>query len=41
MKISVIVPTLNEESYLEKILLNVMKQEGDYEVCVVDGGKHR
>ncbi|MBM4067072.1 MAG: glycosyltransferase [Planctomycetes bacterium] len=38
MKISVIVPTLNEESHIEKTLLSVIKQEGDYEVCVVDGG---
>ncbi len=38
MKISVIIPTLNEESQIEKTLLSVMKQEGDYEVYVVDGG---
>src|SRR3990172_5795106 len=38
MKISVIIPTLNEESHIEKTLRSVMKQEGDYEVYVVDGG---
>lgn len=38
MKISVIIPTLNEESHIEKTLQSVVKQEGDYEVCVVDGG---
>ncbi len=38
MKISVIVPTLNEESHIEKTLQSVMKQEGDYELYVVDGG---
>ena len=38
MKISVVIPTLNEESHIEKTLQSVMKQEGDYEVCVVDSG---
>jgi len=38
MKISVIIPTLNEESHVEKTLRSIMKQEGDYEVYVVDGG---
>ena len=38
MKISVIIPTLNEESHIEKTLLSVTKQEGDYELNVVDGG---
>ena len=38
MKISVIIPTLNEESHIEKTLQSVIKQEGDYEICVVDGG---
>ena len=38
MKISVIIPTLNEESHIEKTLLSVTKQEGDYEFYVVDGG---
>lgn len=38
MKISVIIPTLNEASHIEKTLLSVMKQEGDYELYVVDGG---
>ncbi len=38
MKISVVIPTLNEESHIEKTLQSVTKQEGDYEVYVVDGG---
>ena len=38
MKISVVIPTLNEESHIEKTLQSVIKQEGDYEICVVDGG---
>ncbi|MCF6150319.1 MAG: glycosyltransferase family 2 protein [Candidatus Kuenenia sp.] len=37
-KISVIIPALNEELHIEKTLRSVMQQEGDYEVCVVDGG---
>ena len=38
MKISVIIPTLNEEPHIEKTLQSVIKQEGDYEFYVVDGG---
>ena len=38
MKISVIIPTLNEESHIEKTLQSVIKQAGDYELFVVDGG---
>ena len=38
MKISVIIPALNEEFYIEKTLLSVIRQEGDYELYVVDGG---
>src|SRR3990167_2533655 len=38
MKISVIIPTLNEESHIEKTLQSVIRQEGDYELYVVDGG---
>ena len=38
MKISVIIPTLNEESQIEKTLQSVIKQEGDYKLYVVDGG---
>ena len=38
MRISVIIPTLNEESHIEKTLQSVIKQEGDYEFYVVDGG---
>ncbi|MDE1890049.1 MAG: TIGR04283 family arsenosugar biosynthesis glycosyltransferase [Planctomycetota bacterium] len=40
MKISVIIPTLNEESHIEKTLLSVIKQGGDYEFYVVDGGSN-
>ena len=38
MNISVIIPTLNEESHIEKTLQSVIKQAGDYELFVVDGG---
>lgn len=38
MKISVVIPALNEESHLEKTLQSITKQEGDYEFFVVDGG---
>lgn len=38
MKISIIIPTLNEETHIEKTFLSIIKQEGDYEVYVVDGG---
>jgi len=37
-KIFVIIPSLNEEIHIEKTLRSVIQQEGDYEVCVVDGG---
>ena len=38
MKISVVIPTLNEEHHIEKTLQSIIKQEGDYEFYVVDGG---
>src|SRR3990167_10843174 len=38
MKISVVIPTLNEEFHIEKTLQSINKQEGDYEFYVVDGG---
>ncbi|MCF6157538.1 MAG: glycosyltransferase [wastewater metagenome] len=38
LKISVVVPALNEESHIEKTLQSIMKQDGDYECYVVDGG---
>ena len=38
MKISVVIPTLNEESHIEKSLQSITKQDGDYEFSVVDGG---
>src|SRR3972149_1574645 len=37
MKISVVVPTLNEEFHIEKTLQSVTGQEGDCELYVVDG----
>jgi len=38
--ISVIIPTLNEEDYLEKTISHILQQKGnyDYEIIVVDGG---
>lgn len=38
LKISVVIPTLNEESCLEKTLRSVIRQDGEYECFVVDGG---
>ncbi|MBI3656645.1 MAG: TIGR04283 family arsenosugar biosynthesis glycosyltransferase [Acidobacteria bacterium] len=38
MKISVIIPTLNEEACLGETLTSVTRQVGDYEIIVVDGG---
>lgn len=38
LKISVIIPTLNEESHIEKTLQSVIRQDGNYECYVVDGG---
>lgn len=38
MKISVVIPTLNEASHIEKTLQSVIKQEGNCELYVVDGG---
>lgn len=38
MKISVVIPSLNEESHIEKTLQSVTKQDGDYEFFVADGG---
>jgi rSAM/selenodomain-associated transferase 2 len=37
LKISVVIPSLNEESHIEKTLQSVTKQDGDYEFYVVDG----
>lgn len=36
--ISVIIPALNEEKALPETLCHVLRQRGDYEVIVVDGG---
>lgn len=38
MKISVIIPCLNEEGFLEKTLEHVLRLSGNFEVIVVDGG---
>ena len=36
--ISVIIPTLNEEKALPETLPHLLRQQGDFEVIVVDGG---
>ena len=38
MKVSVIIPALNEEGYIAQALESVRRQDGDYEIIVVDGG---
>ncbi len=38
MKISVIIPCLNEEDYLEKTLKHMQGLQGNFELIVVDGG---
>ncbi|MGJ8591725.1 MAG: TIGR04283 family arsenosugar biosynthesis glycosyltransferase [Aquaticitalea sp.] len=38
MKISIIIPAINEEGYLEKTLSHTLKLIGDFEIIVVDGG---
>lgn len=40
MKISIVIPTLNEEKYLEESLLSIQSQKGinDYEIIIADGG---
>lgn len=38
MKISVVIPALNEEPHIERTLQSIIRQEGDYECFVVDGG---
>jgi rSAM/selenodomain-associated transferase 2 len=38
MKVSVIIPALNESENIRTTLLSVKQQEGDFEVIVVDGG---
>jgi len=40
MKISIITPSYNQEKYLERTILSVWKQEGDFELehIVIDGG---
>lgn len=38
MKISIIIPCLNEEGYIEKTLDHVLGLPGNHEVIVVDGG---
>lgn len=36
--ISIIIPTLNEETALPAALASIFRQSGDYEIIVVDGG---
>ncbi|MCI0485317.1 MAG: TIGR04283 family arsenosugar biosynthesis glycosyltransferase [Blastocatellia bacterium] len=38
MKVSVIIPALNEERNILTTLLSIKKQQGDFEIIVVDGG---
>jgi rSAM/selenodomain-associated transferase 2 len=38
MKVSVIIPALNESQNLPTTLFSVKKQQGDFEIIVVDGG---
>ncbi len=38
MTISIIIPALNEEGYLEKTLSHTLKLKGNFEIIVVDGG---
>jgi rSAM/selenodomain-associated transferase 2 len=38
MKISVIIPTLNEEKHLARLISSIKKQAGDFEIIVADGG---
>ena len=36
--VSIIIPTLNEEAYIDKTLANITAQNGEFEAIVVDGG---
>ncbi|MBZ9730867.1 TIGR04283 family arsenosugar biosynthesis glycosyltransferase [Salegentibacter sp. JZCK2] len=38
IKISIIIPCLNEASFLEKTIGNCLKLQGNFEIIVVDGG---
>lgn len=38
MKVSVVIPTWNEEAILEESLLSLKSQEGEFEIVVADGG---
>ena len=38
MKLSIIIPSLNEEKYIRKTLDNLASLKGNFEVLVVDGG---
>jgi rSAM/selenodomain-associated transferase 2 len=38
MLISVIIPTLNEETHITKVLTRTLKLKGNFEILVVDGG---
>jgi len=38
IKYSIIIPTLNEEYFLEKILLHLKSFDRDFEIIISDGG---
>lgn len=38
MKVSIIIPALNEAKHIQATLLSVRRQAGDFEIIVVDGG---
>jgi len=38
MLISIIIPTLNEETHIAKTLTHTLKLKGNFEILVVDGG---
>ncbi|HKY05913.1 MAG TPA: glycosyltransferase, partial [Blastocatellia bacterium] len=38
VKVSVIIPALDEAENIEACLASVTRQEGDFEIIVVDGG---
>ena len=38
MKISIIIPTLNEEKYIKKALDHILLISGNFEIIIVDGG---
>ena len=40
MLISIIIPTLNEETHIAKTLTHTLKLKGNFEILVVDGGSN-